>query len=51
MKVELQSGTSDNANWLKENTLTDDERKKLIEDKLKRGLNQIELNRKVPVTE
>ena len=38
MDSKLQSGTSDKLNWYKNHSLSESERKKLIEDKLSRAM-------------
>lgn len=46
MKSKLQSGTSDKVEWFKNHSLTDSERKKLIEDKLNRAVKFLALAKK-----
>jgi hypothetical protein len=43
----LKLGSSDKANWLKNHTLSEEERKKLIDKKLERVYNQKEFDKKV----
>ena len=38
MKEQLQSGTSDKVEWFKNHSLTEGDKKKLIEDKLSRAM-------------
>ncbi len=38
MKSKLQSGTSDKVEWFKNHSLTEEDRKKLIEEKLNRAM-------------
>ncbi len=47
MKKELDYCTSDKVNWFKNHSMSEEQRKKLIEDKVKRYLNQIEFDNKV----
>ena len=47
MKDTLQSGTSDKVEWFKNHSLTDSERKKLIEDKLNRAVKYIAMAKAV----
>jgi len=50
MKRELQSlGTSDKLKWSKEHSLSLEQRQKLIEDKVKRALKQVELQNKFKI--
>jgi hypothetical protein len=46
LESKLQLGSSDKANWLKNHTLSEEERKKLIDKKLERVYNQKEFERK-----
>lgn len=41
MKGKLESGTSDKLNWYKNHSLSESERKRLIEDKLNRAMKFI----------
>lgn len=50
MKKDIEYCTSDKTNWLKNHSLSEVQRKKLIEDKVKRVLNQVEVNKKVKIT-
>ena len=50
MKKDLNYCTSDKVNWFKNHSMSEDQRKKLIEDKIKRYLNQLEFNKKVKTT-
>jgi hypothetical protein len=43
LKEQLQSGTSDKMNWLKNHTMTEEQRKKMIEDKLNRAVKFVAL--------
>ena len=47
MVKEVEYGSSDKVNWLKNHSMTEEQKKKLIEDKLKRVLNHVELTKKV----
>ena len=47
MKKNIEYGSSDKTNWLKNHSMTEEQKKKLIEDKLKRVLNHVELTKKV----
>jgi hypothetical protein len=38
LKSKLQSGTSDKVEWFKNHSLTEEDRKKLIEEKLNRAM-------------
>ena len=49
MKNELQLVTSDKVNWFKNHSISAEQRKKLIEDKVKRALNQVEFKDKTKV--
>jgi len=49
MKNELQLVSSDRKNWFKNNSMSEEQRKKLIEDKLKRAFKQVELENKIKV--
>ena len=49
MKNDIQSVSSDRKNWFKNHSMSEEDRKKLIEDKLKRILNQAELETKLKV--
>ena len=40
----------DRSEWLKQHTLSDSERKELIDDKVKKVFNQIKFNQKVKET-
>ena len=47
MKKDIEYCTSsDKVNWLKNHSMSEEQRKKLIEDKLKRALKQVELENK-----
>jgi hypothetical protein len=48
MKNDIQS-TNDKLKWSKEHSLSLEQKQKLIEDKLKRALKQIELENKIKV--
>lgn len=43
MKKNVELGSSDKVNWLKNHSMTEEQKKKLIEDKLKRVLNHVKL--------
>ena len=45
MKNDLQLVASDKVNWFKNHTMSEEQRKKLIEDKLKRAFNRIEIEK------
>jgi len=47
MKKELEYCTSDKVNWFKNHAMSEEQRKKLIEDKLKRAFKQVELDNKL----
>jgi len=49
MKNELQLVASDKVNWFKNHTMSEEQRKKLIEDKLKRAFKRVELDSKIKV--
>jgi hypothetical protein len=49
MKKGLEYCTSDKVNWYKNHSMSEDQRKKLIEDKLQRALKQVELEKKTKV--
>ena len=49
MKKELEYCTSDKVNWFKNHTMSEEQRKKMIEDKLKRAFKQAELENKTKV--
>jgi hypothetical protein len=49
MKKELEYCTSDKVNWFKNHAMSEEQRKKMIEDKLKRALKQVELETKTKV--
>jgi hypothetical protein len=49
MKKELEYCTSDKVNWFKNHTMSEEQRKKMIEDKLKRAFKQVELESKIKV--
>ena len=46
LKSKLESASCDKTNWLKNHSLSEDERKKLIDEKVKRFINQLEFSRK-----
>jgi hypothetical protein len=46
LKDTVKFGASDKAEWLKNHTMSVEERQKLIEDKMQRVLKQIEFNKK-----
>ncbi len=46
LKSKLESASCDKTNWFQTHSLSEDERKKLIDEKIKRFINQIEFNRK-----
>jgi hypothetical protein len=48
MKNDIQS-TNDKLKWSKEHSLSLEQKQKLIEDKLKRALKQVELENKIKV--
>lgn len=50
MKKDLEYGSSDKMNWFKNHILSEEQRKKLIEDKVKRVLTQLELEKKTKVS-
>lgn len=45
--MDIKELKNDRTEWLKNNSYTEEERKKLIEDKVKRYLNQKEFDSKV----
>jgi hypothetical protein len=45
--METKEKTNDRTEWFKNNSYTEEERKKLIDDKVQRYLNQIEFDKKV----
>ena len=47
MKKDIESVSSDKTNWFKNHVMTEEQKKKLIEDKLKRFFNRPELEKKV----
>ena len=47
MKKDIESVSSDRTNWFKNHSMTEEEKRKLIEDKLKRVFNHVELTKKV----
>jgi hypothetical protein len=47
MKNDIQSTVNDKLKWSKEHSLSLEQKQKLIEDKLKRALKQIELDNKL----
>ena len=49
MKKEKEYCSSDKINWLKNHSISEEQRKKLIEDKVKRVLSQLELEKKTKV--
>lgn len=49
MKNDIQLVASDKVNWFKNHTMSEEQRKKLIEDKLKRAFKQAELESKMKV--
>jgi predicted aldo/keto reductase-like oxidoreductase len=49
MKKDLEYCTSDKVNWYKNHSMSEEQRKKLIEDKIKRALKQVELEGKTKV--
>jgi len=49
MKNDIQSVTSDKKNWFKNHSMSEDQRKKMIEDKLKRIFKHVELDSKIKV--
>jgi len=46
LKEQLQSVSSDKTNWFKNHSMSEEQRKKLIESKVQRYLNQIEFTKK-----
>jgi hypothetical protein len=46
LKERLQSGTSDKLNWLKNHTMTEEQRKKMIEEKFNRAVKFVALAKK-----
>jgi len=46
LKSKLESASCDKTNWFKNHSLSEDERKKLIDEKVKRFINQVEFSRK-----
>ena len=49
MKNDIQLVASDKVNWFKNHTMSEEQRKKLIEDKLKRAFKLVELESKIKV--
>jgi hypothetical protein len=49
MKNDIQSTVNDKLKWSKEHSLSLEQKQKLIEDKLKRALKQVELENKIKV--
>ena len=47
MVKEVEYGSSDKTNWFKNHVMTEEQKKKLIEDKLQRLFNRPELEKKV----
>jgi len=47
MKNDIQSTVNDKLKWSKEHSLSLEQKQKLIEDKLKRALRQVELDNKL----
>ena len=47
MKKDIQSVSSDKMNWFKNHSMTEEQKQKLIEDKVKRVRNHLELVKKV----
>ncbi len=45
MKKDIESVSSDKVNWFTNHSMTEEQKKKLIEDKLKRVLNHVKLAR------
>ena len=45
MKKNVELGSSDKANWFTNHSMTEEQKKKLIEDKLKRVLNYVKVAR------
>jgi len=43
LKKDIESVSSDKTNWFKNHVMTEEQKKKLIEDKLKRVLNHVKL--------
>jgi hypothetical protein len=47
MKNDIQSTVNDKLKWSKEHSLSLEQKQKLIEDKVKRALRQVELDNKL----
>ena len=47
MKKDIQSVSSDKTNWFKNHVMSEEQKKRLIEDKVKRVRNHLELAKKV----
>jgi hypothetical protein len=47
LKKDIESVSSDRTNWFKNHSMTEEEKRKLIEDKLKRVFNNVELTKRV----
>ena len=45
MKKDIESVSSDKTNWFKNHVMSEEQKKKLIEDKLKRVLNYVKVAR------
>ena len=50
MKKDIQSVSSDKMNWFKNHSMTEEQKQKLIEDKVKRAFKQLELEKKTKVS-
>ena len=50
MKKDIESVSSDKTNWFKNHSMTEEQKQKLIEDKVKRVLTQLELEKKTKVS-